>query len=128
MANVTSTVTINHVNVDMITKDVQIAFRNTADALMHRVRAAQVIPRDIGNLQGESFFVDETLIKKGEINLVHSTPYARRLYFHPEYDFKTDKNANAQGKWFAKWLKGGEEEDYAALRFAAFMQKEMNKR
>ena len=104
------------------------ALRNTADALMHRVRAAQVIPRDIGNLQGEAFFVDETLIKKGEINLIHSTPYARRLYFHPEFNFSTEKNKNAKGKWFEKWLEGGEEEDYAALRFAAFMQEEMKKR
>ncbi|WP_369350395.1 minor capsid protein [Streptococcus hillyeri] len=28
------------------------------------------------------------------------TPYARRLYYNPQYNFSKDKNPNAQGKWF----------------------------
>ena len=32
------------------------------------------------------------------------TPYARRLYFHPEYNFKRGNNANAGGKWFDSFL------------------------
>lgn len=28
------------------------------------------------------------------------TPYARKLYWNPQYDFSKDKNPNAQGKWF----------------------------
>lgn len=28
------------------------------------------------------------------------TPYARRLYYNPQYDFSTDKNPNAGGLWF----------------------------
>ncbi|MBO1515603.1 minor capsid protein [Metabacillus bambusae] len=28
------------------------------------------------------------------------TPYARRLYYNPQYDFSKDVNPNAQGLWF----------------------------
>ena len=28
------------------------------------------------------------------------TPYAKRLYYNPQYNFATDKNPNAQGLWF----------------------------
>lgn len=32
--------------------------------------------------------------------LIWSTPYARRLYFNPQYEFSRDKNPNAQGLWY----------------------------
>lgn len=28
------------------------------------------------------------------------TPYARKLYYNPDYHFSTDKNPNARGLWF----------------------------
>lgn len=28
------------------------------------------------------------------------TPYARRLYYNPQYNFSKDVNVNAQGLWF----------------------------
>ena len=34
------------------------------------------------------------------------TPYARRLYWHPEYHFKQDKNVNAQGIWMQSYIDG----------------------
>lgn len=42
--------------------------------------------------------------------LIWNTPYARRLYYNPQYDFSTDVNPNAQGLWFevAKAQKGKE--------------------
>lgn len=36
--------------------------------------------------------------------VVWATPYASRLYYHPEYHFSKDKNPNARGKWF-EWAK-----------------------
>ena len=32
--------------------------------------------------------------------LMWDTPYARKLYYNPGYNFSTDKNPNAQGLWF----------------------------
>ncbi|MCA1183487.1 minor capsid protein [Bacillus licheniformis] len=32
--------------------------------------------------------------------LIWDTPYARRLYYNPQYKFSKDKNPNARGLWF----------------------------
>lgn len=44
--------------------------------------------------------------KQGKVSLVSSTPYARRLYFHPEYHFQKYENAFASGKWYEPWIDG----------------------
>ena len=60
------------------------ALEQTAEALHTEVIQAQVFPRDTGNLQNESTFVDTSESKQGKVSLVSTTPYARKLYFHPE--------------------------------------------
>ena len=94
-----------------------VSLEQTAEKLHTEVGQAQVVPRDEGTLQGEAFFVDTSQSKSGIATLVHSTPYARRLYFHPEYNFQTDENPNAKGKWFEDWLEGGKEEDFCQNTF-----------
>jgi hypothetical protein len=36
----------------------------------------------------------------GEGLIAWQTPYARRLYYNPQFNFSKDKNPNAQGLWF----------------------------
>ena len=72
----------------------------TAEKLLGDVVDAQVIPFDVGTLQNEATYVDRSE------RIVSNTPYARRLYFHPEYNFQTDNNSNAQGEWLDAWVKG----------------------
>lgn len=38
------------------------------------------------------------------------TPYAARLHEHPEYNFSTDSNPNAQGKWLENAAMGNKDE------------------
>ena len=59
-----------------------------------------------GTLQNLSTFVDTKDSANGHVKLISSTPYARRLYFHPEYHFDTGENPNAGGKWFEDWVSG----------------------
>lgn len=63
------------------------ALEQTAEALHTEVVQAEVVPRKDGALQNESFFVDTSEAEYGHVALVHAEPYARRLYFHPEYHF-----------------------------------------
>lgn len=70
-----------------------------------------------GHLQNESTFVDYTNSKRGKVSLISSTPYARRLYFHPEYNFDKGENPNARGEWYEDWLSGGKESDFANKTF-----------
>lgn len=92
------------------------------------------MPRDTGALQNESTFVYTQDIANGKVELVSSTPYARRLYYHPEYNFHrtpwTDEkgkrhegNANAKGRWLDDYLKDGRKKNFAPDTFAKLYRK-----
>ena len=99
------------------------ALELTAEVLHTEVVQAQVMPFDTGNLQNESTFVDYSQSAGGKVSLVSSTPYARRLYYHPEYDFQTDENPFAGGEWYKPWMEGGVNEDFAPNAFKRFYKK-----
>lgn len=82
------------------------ALEKTAEALHTEVVQAEVMPRDTGAMQNESTFVDYSKSARGRVSIVTSTPYARRLYFHPEYDYQKYENAFAMGKWYEPWING----------------------
>ncbi|MGN7167955.1 hypothetical protein ACTHSJ_19015 [Paenibacillus cellulositrophicus] len=77
----------------------------TADAVKTEVMNAAVVPKQTGELE-RSGHIDHSLAQKGRVKLVYDTPYARRLYWHPEYSFRQDKNANARGRWLDDWITG----------------------
>lgn len=98
------------------------ALEMTGEALHTEVVQAQVMPRDTGHLQNESTFVDYSQSKSGTVTLVSQTPYARRVYFHPEYNFRKVENANAQGKWLEPWI-SGKEKGFCKKAFSKFFKK-----
>ena len=60
MIRVNSVIKLNMPKISQLTKAKVTALEQTADALLTDVRSAQVFPRDTGNLQGESTFVDNS--------------------------------------------------------------------
>ncbi len=112
------------------------ALEQTAGALHTKIVQAQVVPRDTGRLQGESFAIDKSNSKYGKVSLVHSTPYARRVYFNPDgMRFHREKwttkdrngkvhehdgNPNAKDHWFDDWLPGGEKADFCMKAFKKY--------
>ncbi len=117
MIKVDPKVKLNIPVIRKLTQAQKTALEQTAEALHTEVAQAQVIPRDTGNLQGESFFVETSESESGKVSLVHSTPYACRLYFHPEYNFSKDENPNAKGRWFEDWQLGGIHANFAIKTF-----------
>lgn len=115
---VNSTVIIYNHAIKKLTDAQILALKQTADLLLEDVRRAQVMPFDSSHLQNTATVVDESQAKSGTVSIVSQTPYARRLYFHPEYNFSKKDNPNAQGKWYARWEKGGEKEDFCKKKFA----------
>ena len=99
---VTSRVELNYSVLNMLDNAQFEALAQTADATLTELRDRQVMPFDTGNLQNDSTFVDDS--KKTTVSIVSSTPYARRLYFHPEYNYRRGNNASAGGKWFESFL------------------------
>lgn len=131
-----SRITIDQSRIRQLSQAAIIAQEETTEALHTEIVQAQVVPRRDGTLQGESFFVDTSQSSSGRTSLVHTVPYARRLYFHPEYHFHKepweetikhrdgsvshvmhDGNPNAKGKWFEDWLPGGKNQNFAPDAF-----------
>ena len=92
------------------------ALAQTADATLTELRDRQVMPFDTGNLQNDSTEVDAS--QKTTVSIVSSTPYARRLYFHPEYNYRRGNNASAGGKWFESFLN----DDFITSAFAQLLK------
>ena len=101
---------INKQKVKEINDDAIKALEQTAEATKTELINKQYMPFDNGTLQNESTFIDNNNIKDGKISIVSSTPYARRLYFHPEYNFQTVNNPNAQGEWFEPFISGADKD------------------
>lgn len=124
MFQVSSKITINKALVKKLS-DAQItALEKTAEALHTEVVQAEVIPRDTGALQNEKTSVDYSQSSNGQVSIIHEGPYARRLYFHPEYNFQKWENAFAMGEWYRPWLPGGLQEDFAKDAFSRLYKKE----
>lgn len=100
------------------------ALEQTAEAIHTDLVQAQTMPFRMGNLQNESTFVDSAHSAEGSVALVSSTPYARRLYFHPEYHFFQRENPQAGGEWFAPYLPGGKKAEFPEKTFAKLYQRE----
>lgn len=114
---VNSTVKIFPHKIKQLTNAQIMALEQTAEALHTEVVQAQVMPYDSSHLQNDATAVDKSQSKSGTVSLVSQTPYARRLYFHPEYNFRTDKNPNAQGKWLEDWI-SGDKKDFCKKKFS----------
>ncbi len=117
MIRVNSRVRLNMPRIRELTGAQVIALEQTAEALHTEIVQSQVVPFQTGNLQNESMFVDDSCVKFGKVAIVHSTPYARRMYFHPEFNFSKEENPGAKGKWFEAWEPGGELQDFAPKKY-----------
>ena len=120
---VKSTVKMNFPRIKQLTQAAVTALEMTAEALHTEVVQAQVMPFDTGRLEENSFFADYSHSRQEKATLVVSPPYARRLYYHPEYDFQTDENPFAGGEWYEPWLPGGVSQDFARNAFKRFYKK-----
>ena len=117
MIKVNSKIKMNMPRIRELSQAAVTALEQTAEALHTEVVQAQVFPFYTGNLQNESTFVDYSEVKQGKVTLVSNTPYARRLYYHPEYNFQTKENPNAKGRWYEDWVPGGSKDDFAKKAF-----------
>ncbi len=130
---VDSIIKLNMQKINALSTTAVTALEQTGEALHTEVSNAEVVPFKDGALHEEGFFVDYSHSKSGVVTLVHSTPYARRMYYHPEYNFHRavwsdstgthGANKNAQGLWFRAWLKGGPRQNFCHDTFQALYRR-----
>lgn len=103
------------------------ALDKTAEALKSDLVLSGTMPKDTGALEGPATTVNRKWLPDGLILLASSTPYARKLFWHPEYNFRQDKNPKAGGRWFDVYLKGYARERFIPDTFEVFLEKELSK-
>lgn len=96
------------------------ALEMTTEAMKSDIVTSAVVPKQNNTLE-DSGFVDISQLDQGKTAIMFDTPYARRLYWHPEYNFRKDKNINAQGKWMQSYI-DGEKKDFAKNTFKVFLK------
>lgn len=107
---------LNHKILTQIDDIAKQALYETADSIRLNVQQNETMPFDTGNLQNRSTFVDKSQLDDFKVSIVSDTPYARRLYFHPEYNFSRRENRHAGGKWFDPYIEGSKK-DYPQRMF-----------
>lgn len=120
---VSSKIKLNVPKINQLSKASITSLEKTVSALHTEVVNAQVMPFDTGNMQNDNTYEDYSNSSKGKVSLITSTPYARRIYYHPEYNFQTKENPNAQGNWLELWI-SGKNKNFCKNAFAQFYKKE----
>lgn len=122
MPNYVSSKLVLNLNTLRALDEAQIAaLELTAEALHTEVVNAGVMPFDTGSMQNAQTFVDNSDSANGHVSLVTSAPQARRLYYHPEYNFQTVNNSSAGGLWLDSWI-SGQYAEFCPKAFAAFLR------
>ena len=123
MKVVTSRVRLNTPKIKQLDRATITSLEKTMSALHTEVVKAQVMPFNTGNMQNDSTYEDYSKSSKGQVSLITSTPYARRMYYHPEYNFQTTENPNAQGNWYEPWI-SGKNRNFCKKAYSQFYKKE----
>lgn len=103
------TIKLDRAKINTIINAKNKALEETTEAILSDIKTSAVVPKDTGELE-RSGFVDLSRLDNGITSIIFDTPYARRLYWHPEYNFRQDKNINAQGRWMQSYIDGDNKE------------------
>ena len=117
---------VNRAALKDIDKQLAIALEQTADQMLTDLITAQLMPFDTGNMQNGQTAVDASNLANKEVTIITSAPQARRLYFHPEYNFKKSQNANAGGRWWDDYISGSKK-DFAGETFKKLAKRRLAK-
>lgn len=100
----------------------QKAFELTVNAVLIDVQQSQTIPKEHGDLERSGVIdIDVKAMVAHIIFGSAKSPQARRLYWHPEYNFRKDKNMNAGGFWMQTYL-DGEKKDFVKEAYGTFLK------
>lgn len=100
------TTKMNQAALSTLAKSQRQALEMTGQQVLGDLRDSQTMPFDTGNMQNDQTYMDDSKASQGQVSVVTDAPQARRLYFHPEYNFQTGKNPNAGAGWFDTYIDG----------------------
>ena len=117
---------LDKLKIDALNVDFSECLLKTAEVLKSDVVNSQTMPLLTGTMQNESTYSEKD--GNGSAFVRTNTPYARRLYYHPEYKFRRepDEDSNrANPKAGALWLEpyiDGNKKELAQEKFMMFLK------
>ena len=93
------------------------------EAVYSDLERSHTMPFDNGDMQNNETFVAFNL-DENAATLITGSPQARRLYYHPEYNFQRGKNANAGAAWLDPYI-NGDKKDFVKTEFAKALEKRL---
>lgn len=117
-------------------REIENAAKAAASEAMEKLRKdlldSETMPFDTGDMQNNQTFVsvegEETI--NGEdtysVSLVTGSPQARRLYYHPEYQFQQGHNDNAGALWLEPYI-NGDKKDFVKQEYIKALKGRLNK-
>lgn len=99
---INATIKWNITNLNKLSMAIQTSLLPTLEAMKTEVNSMQVVPKETGALE-ESVVVG---VNDGKGFMSYNTPYARKLYYNPQFNFRRDKNQFAQGRWLDPFIYG----------------------
>lgn len=97
------------------------SLKMTGEAVRGNLIESQTMPFDTGDMQNQQTFVENSQANKGKVSIITDAPQARKLYYHPEYNFGRASNKHAGGLWFETYINGNKK-DYAKKVFARYLR------
>lgn len=112
---------LNQQKIRDIENSVKSSALETIETLHTDLNNAQLMPFDNGYMQNGGTYTSGITVTgntvcdfstESEVHIVltNDAPQARRLYYHPEYNFQTGKNANAGAYWLEPYLTGNKKD------------------
>ena len=112
---------LNHKAIRRLEQAALAAAIEALEVLCTDIANSYTMPFDTGNMQnGGTYTAGFTVEGNSVINmsegdeihvcLTNDAPQARRLYYHPEYNFQRGKNKNAGAYWLEPYIRGNKKE------------------
>ena len=96
-------VKLNAGAIQRISEAVKQAAVDTMQVVYTDLVSSRTMPFDNGDMQNNNTWVEQT--ENGAV-LITGSIQARRLYYHPEYNFQRGKNPNVGAYWLEPYISG----------------------
>ena len=110
---------LDHAKIRQIEQAARASASETLEVLYTDLVSARTMPFDTGDMQNNQTFVERT--ETGAV-LITGSPQARRLYYHPEYNFQRGKNTNAGAYWLEPYITGSKK-DFVKAEFTEIFRR-----
>jgi len=94
------------------------------EELYKDLKNSKTIPFDSGDMQNNQTYVAFDGEEVYFVSLVTGSPQARRLYYHPEYQFQQGHNDNAGGLWLEPYI-NGDKKDFVQTEFTKIFKEKI---